>query len=114
VWGGICKFQIFPCPGYGVLLEDSMYVAKSKPLTFNMTRKESVALKSLEDSKEILILQADRGNCTVVLNESTYTRRYLVYRDLGFMKFYVRIPVLKLRARYGNCSSSRKLSFRLP
>jgi hypothetical protein len=44
---------------------------KSKPLTFNTTRKESVALKSLKGNKEIRIVQAERENCTVGLDEST-------------------------------------------
>jgi hypothetical protein len=39
-----------------------------------MTRRESMALKSLK-TKQIRILQADKGNCTVVLNESTYKEK---------------------------------------
>jgi hypothetical protein len=39
-----------------------------------MTRKEFMALKSLKDNKQIRILQADKGNCTAVLNESTYKK----------------------------------------
>jgi hypothetical protein len=44
---------------------------KSRPLTSNITRKEPMALKSLKDKKETKYLQADKGNSTVVLNEST-------------------------------------------
>jgi hypothetical protein len=43
-----------------------------RPLTSNITKKESMAWKSLKDDKEIRILQAGTGNCTVVLKESTY------------------------------------------
>jgi hypothetical protein len=32
-----------------------------------MTINESMALKSPKDNKEIIIPQADKGNCTVVL-----------------------------------------------
>jgi hypothetical protein len=39
--------------------------SKSKSLKSNITRKESMALKSLKDNKEIIILQADKGNCIV-------------------------------------------------
>jgi hypothetical protein len=44
---------------------------KSKPLTSDITRKDSMAMKSLKDNKGIRILQGDIGNCMVVLNEST-------------------------------------------
>jgi hypothetical protein len=47
----------------------------SKSLTSNITRKESVTLKSLKDNKEIIILKADKGNCTVVLDESTHKEK---------------------------------------
>jgi hypothetical protein len=70
---------------------------KSRPLTSDITRKECMALKSLKDNKKISILQKDKGNCTVVLNKSTYKRRYPVYYNQGFMKFYIRTPHLKLR-----------------
>jgi hypothetical protein len=45
---------------------------KSEPFTSDMTRRESMALKSLRNNNHIRILQADKGNCTVVLNEFTY------------------------------------------
>jgi vacuolar-type H+-ATPase subunit C/Vma6 len=48
---------------------------KSKPFTSNITMKESMALKSLKDKTEIRILQADKGNCMVVLKESTYREK---------------------------------------
>jgi hypothetical protein len=40
-----------------------------------MTKRESTALKSLNNKNKIRILQADKGNCTVVLNESTYKEK---------------------------------------
>jgi hypothetical protein len=45
---------------------------KSKPASPNMTKQEFRALKSLKLNKDIRILQADKGNCTVVLDESEY------------------------------------------
>jgi hypothetical protein len=41
----------------------------------NITRKESMALNSLEEEKQIRILEADKGNYTVELNESTYNEK---------------------------------------
>jgi hypothetical protein len=34
-----------------------------------------MALKSLKDNKEIRILQADKGNCMVVLKNSTFKEK---------------------------------------
>jgi hypothetical protein len=56
--------------------------SKSKSLKSNITRKESMALKSLKDNKEIRILQADEGNCMVVL-ESTYKERISSLPETG-------------------------------
>jgi hypothetical protein len=48
---------------------------KSRHFISNITSQESVALKSLRDYKEIRTLQADKGNCTVILNESSYNEK---------------------------------------
>jgi hypothetical protein len=48
---------------------------KSRPLTSNISRKESMALKTLKDFKEIRILQTDKGNCMLELNESIYREK---------------------------------------
>jgi hypothetical protein len=45
-------------------------LGKSKSLTSNITRRKHMALKSLKDGKEIIV-QAERGSCTGVLNESS-------------------------------------------
>jgi hypothetical protein len=44
---------------------------ESKDCICNLSGNESMALKSLEISKKIRILQTDKGNCTNVLIEST-------------------------------------------
>jgi hypothetical protein len=41
-------------------------------MTSNITREGSIMLKTLKDNKALRILQDDKGNCTVVLNKSTY------------------------------------------
>jgi hypothetical protein len=45
---------------------------KSKSLEPNLTGKDLKALKSLRLNKDIRILQADEGNCMVVLDETEY------------------------------------------
>jgi hypothetical protein len=48
---------------------------KSRPFISNTTRKESMELKSLKDNEKIKILHTEKGNCMVVLNESTYKEK---------------------------------------
>jgi hypothetical protein len=43
---------------------------KSKPSRPNMTKNELKIVKSLRLNRDIRILRADEGNCTVVLGES--------------------------------------------
>jgi hypothetical protein len=45
---------------------------KSKSSRPNMTTKELKAIRCLRLKKDIKILQADKGSCTVVLDESKY------------------------------------------
>jgi hypothetical protein len=48
---------------------------KSKTPTHNISKKELEAVKSLKLNKDIRILPADKGNCTVVLDESKYNEK---------------------------------------
>jgi hypothetical protein len=74
-------------PAFGMdLFWKSQYTSmleKSKPLTFNINRKESVALKSLKDNTDIRNLHADKGNCAVVLNESTCKKKIFSLLESG-------------------------------
>ncbi|KAI8507908.1 hypothetical protein Bbelb_141480 [Branchiostoma belcheri] len=47
----------------------------SKPPTSNITREERTALKDLATNQDILILPADKGRCTVVLDREQYDRK---------------------------------------
>jgi hypothetical protein len=56
---------------------------KSKPASLNMTKQEFKALKSLKLNKDNRILQADKGNCTVVLDVSEYRNKLNHLLDPG-------------------------------
>jgi hypothetical protein len=43
----------------------------------NLNKKELSAVKSLRRNRNIKILQADKGNCTVVLDEVDYKNKLL-------------------------------------
>jgi hypothetical protein len=48
---------------------------KSRPLTPNISREESMGSISLENNKEIRILRTNKGNCMLVLHEFTYKEK---------------------------------------
>jgi hypothetical protein len=56
---------------------------KTKPLISNISRAESNALKSLKRNRDIRILPGDKGNCTVVMNETTYMEKLNTLLDSG-------------------------------
>ncbi|XP_078621335.1 uncharacterized protein LOC144887811 [Branchiostoma floridae x Branchiostoma japonicum] len=47
----------------------------SKPPPSNITREEQIALKDLATNQDIVILPADKGRCTVVLDREQYDRK---------------------------------------
>ncbi|XP_055837264.1 uncharacterized protein LOC129905732 [Episyrphus balteatus] len=50
----------------------SVLIRKAKPIKSNITKKEMNSLKKLSADKDIIILPADKGNCTVVLDTDDY------------------------------------------
>ena len=48
---------------------------KAKPPKANTTKEEQAAIKSLKQDDSIIILPADKGNTTVVMNKEEYTHR---------------------------------------
>jgi hypothetical protein len=72
---------------------------KSRPLTSDITRKESMALKSLKDNTEILIIHADKGNCTVVLNESTYKEKISSLLESEVYEILLKDPTFQIQRK---------------
>lgn len=62
---------------------------KSTSSVLNMTRNELKAIKSLK-LKDTTILQEDKGNCTVVLDESEYEDKLHTFQSLVFMNHCLR------------------------
>jgi hypothetical protein len=78
-----------------------------------MTKKELKAMKSLRLNKDTRILQADKRNCTVVLDESKYKDKLNILPSPGFMNPCPKIPQLRLRGKYRNSFPNTKLFFLL-
>jgi hypothetical protein len=81
---------------------------KSKSSRPNMTTKELTAIKSLRLNKDIRILQANKGNCTVVFDESNYKEK-LNTTGVQVYKPLPKDPTAKVRAKYRKSFPSSKL-----
>jgi hypothetical protein len=55
-----------------------------------------MVLKSLKNNRHIWILQADKGNCTVVLNESTYNEKIASLLDAGVYEILRKDPTAQI------------------
>jgi hypothetical protein len=66
---------------------------KSKAAPPNLSKQEFIALKSLKHNKDIRILQADKGNCTVVLDDSEYRNKLNHLLDSGVYELLSKDPM---------------------
>jgi hypothetical protein len=53
----------------------SCIIKQSKPQNTNTSKAEREALCTLRENKDMLILPADKGNATVVMNSKDYMRK---------------------------------------
>jgi hypothetical protein len=86
---------------------------KSKPTSPNMTKQEFKALKSLKLNKDIRILQADKGNCTVLLDEYEYRNKLNHYWILGCTNHCPKIQQKPWREKCKNSSLNKRLLYPL-
>ena len=54
-----------------------MILRKVNPPKHNITMNETTAIKDLKANKDIMIMKADKGNTTVVLNMSDYEAKMI-------------------------------------
>ncbi|PNF42699.1 hypothetical protein B7P43_G14177 [Cryptotermes secundus] len=81
---------------------------KSKSSRPNITMKELKAVKSLRLNKEIRILQADKGNCTVVLDESKYKDKLNTLLESGVYETLPKDPTAKVERKVQKLLSKYK------
>ncbi|XP_023702099.1 uncharacterized protein LOC111861618 [Cryptotermes secundus] len=72
---------------------------KSKSPTSNIRKKELKAVKSLRLNKGIRILPADKGNCTVVLNEIKYRDKINTLLKSGVYEPLAKDPTARVERR---------------
>ena len=61
----------------------SLTLQKAKLPTDNLSKVERASLKNLRDDDAIIILPADKGRATVILNKEDYTRKFNDHIDNG-------------------------------
>jgi hypothetical protein len=59
-------------PEHLILVEDQACVGEVEVIHPSLARKELKAIKSLKLNKDITIVQAEKGSCSVVLDGSEY------------------------------------------
>jgi hypothetical protein len=64
-----------------------------------MSTKELKAIKSLRLNKNIRILQADKGNCTVVFDEPKYKEKLNTLLESGVYEHLPKDPTAKVERR---------------
>ncbi|XP_046407088.1 uncharacterized protein LOC124171582 [Ischnura elegans] len=55
--------------------KEGYILTKTKPPRSNLTREERTAMKELMDDKQLLIVQADKGNAAVVMDKEEYMHK---------------------------------------
>jgi hypothetical protein len=81
---------------------------KTGPPRSNISRHEMAAIKSLEQDKDIRIIQADKGNCTVVINEIDYQYKLNVLLQSGAYEPIAKDPTLKIERKIQSLLSKHK------
>jgi hypothetical protein len=76
-----------------------------------MTTKKLKAMKSLMLNKDIRVLQADRGRCTMVLDKSEYKSKLNTLLESGACEQLPKDPTAKAEKKYRNSFPNRKLLF---
>jgi hypothetical protein len=72
---------------------------KTKTPRNNISKQELSALTSLKQNKDIRIIQADKGNCTVMLNEADYQNKLNTLLQSGVYEPIKKYPTLKIERR---------------
>jgi hypothetical protein len=65
-------------------------------------------IESLKENKEIIILQADKGNCMVVLNKSTYKEKISSPLESGVYEILWKDPTSQIERKMQNLLTEHK------
>ena len=74
---------------------------KAKPPAPNMTRQERTAVRNLRERQDLVILTAEKGNATVVLDQADYKKR---------VENLLEDPVYRKISKHPTSATERKLT----
>ena len=95
-----------------------MILRKAKPPKSNISKLEFEALKSLNSNPNIVVLKADKGGATVILNKEDYHNKMLDHLlnsgsykklDKNPLKKVSKVVALAIKSSRSVCSLSKKL-----
>ena len=81
---------------------------KSKPPKTNISKTERQALKSLQDDDSIIILPADKGNATLVMDRVEYSNKLADLVDNGGYSKVKKDPTLKTERKLSQILGKNK------
>lgn len=90
--------------------QTSNILRNAKPPKPNLTRPERLALRELNSNPEIIILPADKGNATVVLNKHDYDTKIRTLLDDATYRKIPKDPTTKIERRTTLLINESKLS----
>ena len=61
---------------------------RASPPLDNLTPQQRKAISELKSCDDIIILEADQGNCTVVINKSDYTTKMMAFLNAKIQSSY--------------------------
>jgi hypothetical protein len=93
------SFKLLPVVGAEFSWKIRSMLEKSNLRSSNITRMESRALISSKQDREIKILPADKGNCTVVLNDSTYKQKIFSLLESGVYETLKKDPTSQIERK---------------
>ena len=78
-------------------------LSNAKPPQSNLTKDETESLQKLQGYDDIIVLSADKGNCTVVMDKSDYDSKLMVLlNDSATYKIATKNPNLAIEKRLNN------------
>ena len=77
----------------------SLTLQNSKPTKDNLSKDERKALKKLQSDKSIVILPADKGRSTVILNGEDYLEKCMDHINNGLYQLLKKDPTTKIKTK---------------
>ena len=91
-------------------------IKNARPPNSNISKEESQAIKSLKEKtkEDIIILNADKGNCTVVMNQSEYNQKINELLQTNAYHQIEHDPTVKIEGKLQRLWRSMKNKYNIP